>query len=88
MNDLVTSIIRTWTPILVGAVISWLTARGIHIDPTSAVGIVPFLTAFFSALYYFIVRLLESKFPAFGWLLGQAKKVTYEGTPDAVSGNK
>lgn len=77
MNDLITSQIRTFVPLAVGALVTWLTTKGIKINPTDASSIVPFLTAVFSGLYYSIVRILEIKWPKFGWLLGQAKKLTY-----------
>lgn len=77
MSDFVTSLIRTYVPIAVGAVIAWLTAKGLTINPNDVVGVVGFLTAIIQGLYYLVVRLLERKFPQFGWLLGQAKSVNY-----------
>lgn len=78
MSDFIVSLIRTYVPIGVGAVVAWLVARGVDIAPESVDGVVAFLTAIFSALYYFVVRLLEQKFPQLGWLLGQAKEVKYK----------
>lgn len=77
MNDFVTSLIRTYVPIGVGALAAWLTARGIEVDAVTAQGLVPFLTAVFSGGYYLAVRLAEKKWPQVGWLLGQAKAVKY-----------
>lgn len=77
MSDFIISQIRTYVPLIVGAIVAWLTTKGIKINPSDASTVVPFLTAVFSGLYYTIVRLLESKFPQMGWLLGIAKKVTY-----------
>lgn len=77
MGNFVTSLIRTYVPIAVGAVIAWLAARGIDIDPAHADGLVAFLAALFSGLYYSIVRWLEQRFPQIGWLLGYARQVKY-----------
>lgn len=77
MGNFVTSLIRTWVPIIVGAVIAWLASRGIDIEPEQAEGLVAFLTALFSGVYYLVIRWLEQRFPQIGWLLGQAKQVKY-----------
>ena len=77
MNDLITSFIRTWTPMLVGSVVAWLTARGIEVSPENALGLTAFLSGLFSALYYAAVRLGERKWPQIGVLLGRAKQVKY-----------
>lgn len=77
MNDFIISQIRTAVPLIVGAFVAWLTTKGIKISPADASSVVPVLTALFSGLYYLIVRTLETKLPAAGWLLGIAKKITY-----------
>lgn len=80
MNDFLTSLIRTWVPMIVGGFVAWLVARGINIPKDAVDGVVAFLTALFSASYYVLVRALEQRFPQFGWLLGQAKQVKYKET--------
>lgn len=77
MSDFVTSLIRTWTPMVVGSVIAWLTARGIALDDGAVAGLTAFMAALFSALYYFVARLIERQNPKAGVLLGTAKKVEY-----------
>ena len=77
MNSLVTSIIRTWTPMIVGAIVAWLAAKGIKVDAASADGLVAFLTGLFSALYYLIARFLEAHYPKAGWLLGVPAQPNY-----------
>ncbi len=69
MNPLAVNLIRTYVPVLVGAVASWLTARGIHLQPQQTAWAVATLTATFSAGYYTVVRVLEERFPAVGPLL-------------------
>lgn len=77
MNDLITSLIRTWTPIIVGQLAGFLTAQGLDVGVDAIAGLTAFLGALFSAVYYLAVRLLERKFPQAGILLGSAKKVEY-----------
>lgn len=77
MNDLVVSFIRTYVPIAVGSLISWLTTKGLDVDPTTGQGLIVFLTGILIATYYGVVRLLERQWPQFGLLLGSAKKPEY-----------
>lgn len=77
MSDFVTSLVRTYVPIIVGAVVSFLATKGINVEPEAAAGLTAFLTAVISGAYYLVVRLLESKYPAFGKLLGSSKKPEY-----------
>lgn len=77
MNDFITSLIRTWTPIIVGSIVAWLTARGIDVSAQDALGLTAFLSAVFSGAYYLVVRLAERKFPQVGLLLGSTKKPEY-----------
>lgn len=78
MTDFVTSLIRTYVPIFVGALLAWLTTHGINIDTEAADGFAAFLTAIFGAGYYLIARLLERQWPELGKLLGVAKKPEYK----------
>lgn len=77
MGDFVTSLIRTYVPIIVGAVVSYLATKGLAIDESAAAGLAAFLTAVVSGGYYLAVRLLEQKFPQVGILLGSTKKPEY-----------
>jgi hypothetical protein len=77
LNDFVTSLIRTWVPIIVGSIIGWLAARGINIDAQAVAGLAAFLAAVFSGLYYLVIRLIERRYPGAGALLGSAKRPEY-----------
>lgn len=77
MNDFITSLIRTYVPIAVGAVASYLLTAGIEIDANAQLGLVTFLTAILQGVYYLLARLLEQKFPQLGFLLGSTKKPEY-----------
>lgn len=80
MNDIITSLIRTYVPIAVGTVISWLATRGLNIDEATGAALVAGLTGVCIAVYYTVVRLLERKFPKIGLLLGSAKTPEYTGS--------
>ena len=64
MNDLVTSIIRTVVPTVVGAVLAWLLARGVTVDPATETQLTAALVALLTAVYYAAARLAESRWPA------------------------
>lgn len=77
MNDIITSLVRTYVPVIVGSVIAWLAARGINVDAQTSAAAVTALTGVIILAYYTIVRLLERKFPKIGVLLGSTKKPEY-----------
>ena len=81
MSDFVIAQIRTYVPMLVGLIVSWLLVQGILDEETSKtliINMTALFTSLFSGLYYFIVRLLAEKWPAFGILLGVNKAPVYE----------
>jgi hypothetical protein len=69
LNPLSVNLIRTYVPVLAGALASYLAARGIHVQPQQTAWAVAAMTGVFTAAYYTIVRVLEEKFPALGPLL-------------------
>lgn len=77
MSDFVISLIRTYVPIGVGAVAAWLATLGIDVTGEAAAGLVIFITALLQGLYYLVVRLLETKWPAVGALLGKKSEPIY-----------
>jgi hypothetical protein len=72
MTDFITSLVRTWVAIAVG----WLISVGVLSSSLSDPA-VQALTGAIIGLYYLVVRLLEKKWPIFGWLLGIAKEPSY-----------
>ena len=86
LDALWASIVRTVVPIVVGAILGWLAASNIPVDPELEVTITAALTAVFSAVYYLLVRLFERYVsPKLGWLLGLAQQpVEYK--PDNPAG--
>lgn len=87
MNNFLTSLIRTYVPILVGSVISFLVVNyGLVVDENVTIQLVTGLTGFIIAGYYLLARLLERKFPQLGILLGSTAKPVYvEPTPNNES---
>lgn len=76
-HDTVIGLVRTWVPIGVGAVFGWLATNGLEVDPETQAASIIAITGLIQALYYGIARLLESRYPALGWLLGSAHTPTY-----------
>lgn len=85
-GNYVPSLIRTFVPIAVGAVLAYLAVHfGLHPSQAQAAAITAPLTAVISAVYYALVRYLETKYPIFGILLGKKAQPVYAGasTPQA-----
>lgn len=69
------ALVRTIVPMIVGAAAAWLLAvLGITLPLEPATEVV---TAILSGAYYALVRWLEQKAPAFGWLLGSPRQPVY-----------
>ena len=68
-SDVVPSLIRTYVPLGVGLVLSYLATKGLHLDTGTQAGLVSLLTVAITALYYTGVRLIETRYPAIGTVL-------------------
>lgn len=78
MKTLFDSLVRTFTPIIVGGVLGWFTTAGIALDPEFEGALTLAVSGLFAGLYYLAVRLFEIYVsPKFGWLLGLAKQPDY-----------
>lgn len=71
-DDLLVSLRRTLVPMIVGLVAG--SFLGGYVNPDALDEVV---TGAVTAIYYLVVRLLESKVPAFGVLLGSRKQPVY-----------
>lgn len=69
MNPLAINLIRTYVPVLVGAVASFLVAHGVHVQPDQTAWAVAAMTGVFTSAYYTIVRVLEERWPWVGNVL-------------------
>jgi hypothetical protein len=66
----VESLIRTWVPVAVGAVLTWLATKvGIVLDEQSSVMAVTVSAALVTAAYYAVSRAVEQRWPAVGRVL-------------------
>src|SRR3546814_7129714 len=75
MKALWDSIVRTVTPIAVGAVISFFVTRGIELDPEFEGALFLVITGALQAVYYIAVRLFEQYVsPKLGWFIGLPKQ--------------
>lgn len=71
--------IRTFVPIIIGALCAWLAREyNVIIDEGTSQELVNTFTAALTAVYYAVFRVLEAKFPAFGWFLGAPTPPVYE----------
>lgn len=83
MKEIWDSLVRTLTPIAVGAILGWFASQGIALDPAFEPSLIAGITAASSAIYYTLVRLLETHIsPKFGWLLGSPNAPVYSGGAD------
>lgn len=77
MQDLVTSFVRTVVPYVVGAVVAWLTQKGVHVSDSSVATTTAVITFLVGTGYYTLVRTLEHRWPKLGYFLGVPAKPTY-----------
>ena len=76
-NNFVTSLIRTYVRILVGALASYFLTLGLELDANAQLGLVTFLTALLQGGYYLLARILERRYPKLGLLLGSEAQPKY-----------
>lgn len=70
MNDYLVSLIRTWVPIGIGSLITWLSVSyGVVLSDDSSKYLILGAVGLVVGLYYAIARAVEAKFPALGRLL-------------------
>lgn len=76
VKNLVFSFIRTWAPIVVGGLLSWLAVHASFVaDESTKAGLVILLTGVLQGLYYFVVRVFETYVsPKFSFLLADVRK--------------
>lgn len=82
-NSLVSQIIRTGVPALVGAVASWLATMNIVLNDEIRNAAVLFGSVLATVLYYSAIAWLEKRYPTLSILLGSRKQPTeYKEDPD------
>lgn len=83
LKDYLASLIRTYVPVGVGALVAWLATRGVDVDYETATALATGLTGFIAAVYYALLRAIETQWPRVGALLGIAQSPTYRKNPPA-----
>lgn len=78
--NVVPSVVRTGVPLLVGVVVSLAASKGIEVSAELESQLVLLVGAAAGSIYHWVVRLLEERWPRFGWLLGFARAPHYEGS--------
>jgi hypothetical protein len=77
MSDYLLSLIRTAVPAAAGAVVGWLATLGLELGAEAEAGLVLFLGALGTTVYYALVRALEQRWPGIGKLLGASRQPEY-----------
>jgi hypothetical protein len=85
MNDTVVSLIRTYVPLVVGAVVAWGARKLGWVTPDTTALASSFTVAVIG-VYYAGARALEKKWPFLGFLLGVPREPAYQGTPPVTPG--
>lgn len=76
-NHIPVSIVRTVVPYMVGWIVSLLTMLTITVPASMQVSLTNMITFVVGTVWYIVVRLLEKKWPALGFLLGIPSQPTY-----------
>jgi hypothetical protein len=80
--------IRTYVPVGVGALITWLLSLGIDVGAQAQVGLITFGTALVTAGYFSAASAAQRKWPFVGrYLLGSSKAPVYVTNAGGGAGN-
>ena len=70
MDDYITSQIRTWVPVAVGALIVWAaTTLGVVLDDGTSAALTAAAVGIVTSVYYAAARAVEHRWPAVGRVL-------------------
>jgi hypothetical protein len=87
IHDIWTSTVRTFTPLIVGAVIAWGARIGFNITGDLQDALTTLIGGLFALVYYVGVRLLEQRYPgASKFLLSRRAPVGYARTEAILPG--
>lgn len=78
LSDTIASLTRTYVPYLVGLVIGWLVTVGVTLPEEAKGALVALLSFLIGSAWYALARLLESKWPSLGWLIGYPVQPAYK----------
>lgn len=77
LATLAPSLIRTYIPIAVAALVAWLGQIGVILPDGASDALATGLAAVVAGLYYLAIRLLEERWPWLGVLLGSPTAPSY-----------
>lgn len=75
--NIAASVVRTVVPVVVGAISALVAHAGIALSSEVEAQITVVVGAVVAAVYHWVVRMLEERWPLFGWLLGFARCPDY-----------
>lgn len=78
MTDLVPALIRTYVPIGVAVLVTWLASVGVIVPDEVSATLASAIGGLAGAIYYAAVRWAEARWPKVGVMLGSTKTPTYE----------
>lgn len=78
MSDLIPALIRTYVPILVAMLVTWLASLGVIVSDDISTMLASAIGGIAGAIYYAVVRWAESRWPSVGVMLGSKKTPTYK----------
>lgn len=86
LKSIITSIVRTVSPFIVGAIVAWFARHNITFDTEFLANLSKVLDLLLGSLLYVAARFLETYIsPKFGWLLFWAKQPVYLQAPQIVN---
>lgn len=85
LSDTAIAAIRTFVPLVVGSLISWLLTMNVVLDAATEASLTTALTAIVTAVYWSVVTWASKKLPILGWLLGYPSTPTYEATETSTT---
>lgn len=89
LSTYVIGLIRTWTPIVIGAALTWLLRHtGVGIDADTSAGLTLAVGALVSGLYYALIHGIEQAYPAVGRVLLALGLTAAQPSYAAVSADK
>ena len=87
-SDYVKSLVRTWVPVAVAAIVTALVHAGIPLPAGSRTTLASLIGGVVGAGWYALVRLVEKKHPKLGWLLGTPGAPSYPSRAAVVAAAK
>lgn len=79
------ALVRTYVPLAVGFLISWLATLGVNVNSDGRTALVSGVTAVITAVYYTVAHALETRWSVFSLLLGSTNTPSYSRNSSAAT---